>query len=106
MDEADQADQVSTLAQEIYELARGVKGSGNLEPGEARVKLQEASRKLTVALESPPEVIFRHAFEVIIRSSCLLSILVAYMDSYRIDFPMALYEARHHLAALSSCCRG
>ena len=70
MDDTDQAEQASNLAQEIYELARNMKGNGDLKPGEARVKLQEATRKLIVTLESPPEVIFRHAFEVKLRSGC------------------------------------
>ena len=76
MGDTEQADQVSNLAQEINVLAQSLKDSGNLKPGETRVNLQEAVRKLNAALESPPEAIFRHAFEVMQRFCCLTGVLI------------------------------
>ena len=64
MDDTSQTDQISALALQISDSAKELKERDATKSGEARVKLQEAARKLTAALESPPEAIFRHAFEV------------------------------------------
>ena len=55
---------VSSLVQEINESVKDLTSDDAFKNGEARVKVQEAARKLVSTLESPPEAIFRHAFEV------------------------------------------
>ena len=61
---ADQSHEISNLAQEISSLAKNLDHDDASKNGETRVKLQEAARQLSTRLESPPEAVFRHAFEV------------------------------------------
>ena len=60
----DQTDEIQSIAQDIQSLAQGLDKKDASKNGEARVKLQEAAKQLSARLESPPEAVFRHAFEV------------------------------------------
>ena len=57
--------QLSSLVREINDSVKDLNNNDLIKNGEARVKAQEAARKLLTALETPAEAIFRHAFEVI-----------------------------------------
>ena len=94
--------QVSSLVRQINDSVQDLGNDDIFKSGEARVRVQEAARKLATTLETPAAAVFRHAFEV--KSVFFLEGLeLLKMDD--LDFSVVLYKAWNHPAVVSSAFR-